>query len=151
MNLLKPITYHLSPRKGIASLPVILLLGGIIIEIAVTGAFLLFYLNNSIYGTKISNEALITAQAGVDDAVLKIILNKLCPDAGCLPSPPTYSVTVGRGTANVTIQRNAPSSGKHQITSLGTVLTKQHKLVAVAAVSATSGMVYVESITDEPL
>ena len=56
-------------QSGIASLPAILLLGGIIIEIGIAGSFLLFYLNNSIYGTKLANEALTVAQSGFDDAV----------------------------------------------------------------------------------
>jgi hypothetical protein len=148
---LQTLSSKLHARRGIASLPVVLLFGGIIIEIAVTGAFLLFYLNNSIYGTKLSNEALITAQAGVDDAVLKIILNKMCPDAGCLPSGPTYTLSVGRGSASVTIERNAPVTGKHRVTSVGTVLTKQHQLIAVIDVDESTGLSVIDSITDEPL
>ena len=52
------------------------MLGGIIVEISVAGLLLLFYLNNSIYGSRLADEALAVAQSGINDAIVQVILNK---------------------------------------------------------------------------
>ena len=121
-------------RTGIASLPVILLLGGIIIEIGIAGAFLLVYLNNSLYGTRLANQALEAAHSGVNDAILRIIVDKdLTADS--------YELQVGNTQATVTIADNI-------VTSVGQAFTKQHRLVATLTVSSTTGLVAIESIQE---
>lgn len=130
-------------KKGIASLPVILLLGGIIITIGITGAFLLIYLNNSLYGTRLSNEALEAAQSGINDAIMRVIVNKDLIDS--------YEITLGSSTATVTICKDVcdgVSIGQDKITSVGRSFTKQHQLVAVLNVSSTTGWVTIQSIEE---
>src|SRR3990167_5626815 len=78
--------------KGISSLPTMLLLGGIIIEIAIAIAFLTYYFNVSNFAARLSAEALAAARAGIDDATIKVVLNKNCPDSSC-PSP--YTLALG--------------------------------------------------------
>lgn len=137
--------------RGIASLPVMLLLGGIMVEIAIAGAFLLTYLNNSVYGTRLSDQAFLAAQTGINDAVLRIILNKNCgSDGNCAPVyPSTYTITTSGATAEVSICKGTCIPGKHQIISIGRALTKQHQLIATVNVDGLTGLVTVESIVDE--
>mgnify|MGYP001576961993 CR=1 FL=1 len=123
-----------------------LLLGGVIIEIAIAVAFLAYYFNTTIFATRLTAEALVAAQAGVDDALIKIVLNKNCPDSNC-PSP--YTLTVSRATADVTICKDTcAGAGKHEITSIGNSLNKKKKLRAVVQVDSTTGEVRTESINE---
>ncbi|PIP92213.1 hypothetical protein COW77_01145, partial [Candidatus Wolfebacteria bacterium CG18_big_fil_WC_8_21_14_2_50_39_7] len=54
--------------KAAATLPVILLVGGLIVEIGITGAFIAYFLSQSGFGIKLSEEALAAARAGIEDA-----------------------------------------------------------------------------------
>lgn len=132
-------------KRGIASLPVILLLGGIIIEIGVAGAFLLVYLNNSLYGTRLANEALEAAHSGVNDAMMRIIVDK-----NTNTSPDSYYLTVGGRTANVTICKDCSDvgTGKTKVTAVGQALTKQHRLVAILNVDPDTGVVSIVSVSE---
>jgi hypothetical protein len=138
-------------RKAIASLPAILLMGAIIVEIGVAGVFLISYLNNSVYGTRLSSQALLAAQSGVNDAVWRLMLNKNCgSDLSCAPIyPDTYSITVGDTTADISICKDSCIIGKTQITAVGHAFTKQHRVVAIVNIDP-STLVTVESIKDQP-
>lgn len=126
-----------------------LLLGGVIIEIAIAVAFLAYYFNTTIFATRLTAEALAAAQAGVDDAIIRVVLNKNCPDSSC-PSP--YTLTVNRATTDVTICKDTCAGvGKHEITSTGNSLNKKKKLRAVIQVDSTTGEVRTESITEVAL
>jgi hypothetical protein len=139
-----------SNRRGIASLPVILLLGGVILEVGIAGAFLLVYLNNSIYGTRLANEALEASHSGINDAILRTIVDKDCGGSSATCPGDPYTLSVGRATAQVTICKDTCTPvGQTKITSLGRIFTKQHTLVAILNVSSTTGWVTVESIEEE--
>ncbi|MDP3880679.1 MAG: hypothetical protein Q8Q32_00650 [bacterium] len=136
-------------NKGIASLPAMLLFGGIIIEIAIASAFLVFYLNNTIYGTRLGNEALAAAQAGIDDGILQVILDKDCPNAACSAS---YSIDVDNRSVDVTICKDTcQGSNTHEITALGKALTRRHKIVAILSTDPYTGLVSIDSIQEEEL
>jgi hypothetical protein len=144
---------NLSPRSGIASLPAILLLGAIIVEIGIASVFLLSYLNNSVYGTRLSNQALLAANAGINDAVSRVILNKDLHQE-------SYTLTAGGATAEVKICKDTfffcdgtgtSQSGKHQIVSMGRALTRQHRLIGILSVDPVTGLVVIDSIKDQPL
>lgn len=144
---LTPTNYKLS--RGIASLPAIILFGGLMVEIGLTGAFLVYYLNNSLYGTRLSQAALVAAEAGIEDGILKVVLDKSCPNVSC---PSSYSIVTDSGTADVVICKDSCSgSGTTQITSVGSSLTRKHKIVAVLSVNNTTGLVTKDSITEIPL
>lgn len=142
-------------KRGIASLPLILLLGAIIIEVSIASVFFLSYLNTSVYGTRMANQALVAAQTGINDAILRIIANKECGvDPSCSDSP--YDIVINDNTATVTICKNTSGcpgvpailDGQHRVTSLGKALTRQRKLVAILTVDPTTGLVTVDSIKD---
>ncbi len=152
MKKLLATRYSLLVRRrsaGIASLPVVLLLGGIILEIGIAGTFLLSYLNSGVYGNRLAGQALIAAESGISDAVLRVILNKNCgADANCSGDP--YDFITESGSAEVTICKDLCIPNKHQITSVGRALTKRRQLIAVLTVSSSTGLVSVDSITDTP-
>lgn len=126
-------------KRGISTLPMMLLLGGIIIEIAVTITFLAYYFNISNSSARLSTEALTTARTGLDDGIIKVVRDKNFSG--------DYAVAVGRGTANVSICKDTCVIGKTEITS--TVLgISQRKLRAVLAIDASTGKVVVESIEE---
>jgi len=142
-------------KSGVASLPVILLLGVIIVEIGIATTFLLSYLNTSLYGIRLSNQALAAAHSGVNDAISKIILNKNCgADVSCPATP--YTFAVGSTTAEVSICKDACSGspqivpGQDKIVSVGRALTKQQRVVAVVSVDSTTGLVTIDSIQELP-
>ena len=140
-------------RSGIASLPAILLMGAVIVEVGVASIFLLTYLNNSVYGVRLSEQALMAARSGVNDAISRVILNKNCgADSSCAPLPPdTYTVTVGGASADVSICKDScAGSGKDEIISIGHAFTKQHRVVAILVVDSFTGLVTIESIKDLP-
>jgi len=130
----------LSNRRGLASLPAILLLGGIIVEISVAGLLLLFYLNNSVYGSRIADEALAVAQSGINDAVMQIILDKDAEFSG-------YSLGVGNGTATTDVSI-VVVSGKRIITTTGIVFTRERTLEATVTVDDVTGIVTIDSVKE---
>jgi len=132
-------------NKATAALPAILLIGGIIIEIGLAGAFISYYLSQSGFGVKMSAEALAAAEAGVQDAIIKIVRNKDFTSSG-------YELQVGSRSANVVVCKDTCAGiGKHKITSIGSAVVKRRKLEAVINVNATTGEVKIESILESVL
>jgi len=132
-------------NKATAALPAMLFIGGIIVEIGIAGAFISYYLSQSGFGIKMSAEALAAAEAGVQDALIKIIRNKDFTSSG-------YDLTVGNRSANVVVCKDTcAGTGKHKITSIGSALVKRRKIEAVVNVNNTTGEVKIESILEAAL
>ncbi|KKR55663.1 MAG: hypothetical protein UT92_C0001G0006 [Candidatus Curtissbacteria bacterium GW2011_GWA1_40_24] len=122
-------------------LPTILLIGGIIVEIGLAGVFIAYFFSQSGLGVKLSEEALAAAQAGVQDAILKIVRDKNFGSS-------SYSLTVANRSADVTVCKDTcAGSGKYQITSLGKALTKRRQVQAIVGVTS-SGETKIESIKE---
>jgi hypothetical protein len=135
--------------KGMAFLPVVLMVGAVVAEFVVAGAFLVYYLNSSNFGARLSAEALSAASAGVEDAMIKIVRDKNCPNVSC-ESP--YTLAVGNRSTVVTICKDSCSgTGTHEIISIGHALTQRRKLVAVVETNSLTGEVKIISIEEEPL
>lgn len=118
------------------------------IELGLASALLIYYLNNSLYGTRLSQEALVAASAGIEDGILRVVLDKDCPDVDC---PASYTINTGNGVADVTICKDTCVIGKTEIVSTGRSLTKKHRFVAILNVSDATGLVTKDSVTEEPL
>ena len=136
--------YNIRFKKGIAALPTILLISGIIVEISVAGVLVAYFFGQSGFGIKLSAEALSAANAGVSDALIKIVRDKKFFHSG-------YNLTVGRGQSYVVVCRESCISGKREIVSTGSVLTKRRKIQAIVNVNDTTGEVKIESIKEIPL
>ncbi len=135
--------------QGIASLPAILLFGGILIEIGIISALLVYYLNNTLYANRLSDQALAAAQTGIEDGILKVVQDKTCPNASCASS---YQIETTNGTATITICKDScAGTGKTQVVSTGAALTKKHKLTATLSVNQTTGEVTIDEIKEDAL
>lgn len=130
-------------KSGIAVLPTILLIGGLVVEIGIAGLFMSYFLNSSGFGVKISEEALSAAKSGVDDAVIKIIRNK---GGTILPYP--YSLSINNNSVQVWVLKDSPLVGKYEITSLGSAGLKRRKLEAVVNIDNDNREVKVEFIRE---
>lgn len=144
----------LKTRSGIASLPVILLLGGMIIEIAIAGAFIFYYINSNVYGNRLANQAASAARAGIDDAVMRIIYNTNCgnDEANC---PGTFTRTENGTEVTVTICKDScsglPAGATHKVTAVSVAARKKHQIIAIITASSSLPLVRVDSMTDTPL
>ena len=139
--------------KAIVALPTILLIGGIIVEIAVAGVFIAYLLSQSGFGAKLSAEALAAAQAGIQEAMMKIVRDKNFSSSG-------YDIAVGSRAAHIIVCKDSKTvssacstanPGKDEITSLGSASIKRRQLRAMVNVNSATGEVKIESIVELPL
>lgn len=147
MTIFKYLNIKRLKSSGVSTLPTMLLLGGIIIEIAVAIAFLTYYFNITNFATRLSAEALATAKAGLDDGIIKLVRDKNFSSAG-------YTVAVGNRSTNVEICNvTCPGLGadKAKVTSTATAINKKRKLEAVLTIDTVTGKVAVDSIQDVPI
>ncbi len=133
-------------QRGISTLPTMLLLGGIIIEIAIASAFLTYYFNVTNYAARLSAEALAAARAGVDDALIQLVRNK---NFTAYPDPYTVEVTGGR-VASVTVCKDVCLLGKTDVVSVASAANKKSKIEAIVTIDA-DGKVSVDSLREAPL
>lgn len=130
-------------QNGVAALPTILMIGGIAVEIiiAVTATSYLFV--QSEFGSKLSLDAYAAANAGAQDAIMKIIRNKSFTQA-------TTTLSVGSYSADVSVCKDLPCTqiGKHKILSVGKAQTRRRQLEVILNVDATTGEVRLESLKE---
>lgn len=141
--------YTLHASFGIAALPTLLIISGILIEIVVAIALVANILSTTGYGARFSREALVAAEAGVQDAALRIARDK---EYGTLGGT-TYSITVGNSSVQVTVykdvgQGGVTASGKHRIVSTGTARVFSKKIEVVYDVDETTGKLILEAYNE---
>lgn len=137
-------------HDGQITLPFVLLVSGVILEIAIAGSFVTYFLSTSGYGDRLAERASVAAHSGVRDALIRITGNKEFTSAPC-SAPYTYSVPVGSDSASVSVCRttdNATQSYVYTITSLGTAVSREKKYVATLLVDETTGQVSLQSTTE---
>lgn len=138
--------------KGAAALLTILMIGGVVVDIALAGLFVIYLLTQSSFGVKFSDEALSAAQSGVEDALFKIVHNK---NVNWATSGSPYSIVVGTRTASVSINKDIVGGvltpGKDEVYSSSTVFAKTRELRAVVNVDPITGRVQVESLQEVAL
>lgn len=131
-------------RKAAAALPMVLLIGGVIVEIAIAGAFIAYYLSQSGFSIKMSAEAYAAAQAGVQDVLIRIIREK-----SFNPDPNPYILTVGNREAQITVCKDVcVGTDKYEITSLGIAFNQRRQLRAVISINPFNGQAFIESIQE---
>ena len=132
-------------NAGQVSLPFILLVGGIIVEIALAGIFTAYFLSTGNLGERLSARASSAAHSGLQDAMVKIAQNK---ELGKLDTV-SYKIDVQRDEADVLISRGEEASTNSYIftvDSLGTAGNRKEKLQGILIVSRTTGKVMLRSI-----
>ncbi len=137
------------PNKGQATLSFVLIVSGIIIEIAIAGSFIAYFLSNAGLGERLSARALAASEAGLRDAAERVARNKDSCASTCL-----YNFAVGSDAAAITVTRtDDPTDNIYffSITSLGTAGTRERQFVETLSVNKTTGVVGLSTITEQPL
>ena len=127
---------------GIAALPIILILGGLIGEIVIAATLSSYLLINAQFGIRLSNEAFLASQAGIKDALLRVTRDKNF-------SSVLYVLAVNNASADVTVCKDiCVGAGKDQIISIGKSQSRNRKLEAIAAIDSVTGEVRLESLKE---
>ncbi len=130
--------------RGVAVLPVMILIGAIIIEIAIVGGVLAFYNSTSNLSVRASQEALFTARSGAQDAILKLIRDKdLVPVTYSLPNPS------GVSTSTAQINISAVSGGIRIIVATSTVSRRTKTVKVVVNIDGSNGKIDIVSFSEE--
>lgn len=128
-------------NKGISALPTVLIISMVIIEVAVIGVILANIFNNTRFGERLAAEAYGAARSGAQDAILKVVRIKTCPD--------DFSLAVGLRTADVTCTDNG--SGIITIDSGGSAFLRNKSIRVVLEVDSDTGEVSIRSIKEVAL
>jgi uncharacterized protein (UPF0333 family) len=134
--------------KGQATLAFMLLVGGIIMEIAIGGSFVTYFLSSSGLGERLSARALSAAEAGIRDAQMKIARNK----DFVLGLSSSYSLTVGSDSASIVVSKDSVTDAEnyiYTISSIGIAGSRQRKLVSTISVNKTTGVVQFLSLAEQ--
>ncbi len=92
-------------NQGIAALPAILLVGGIITELVLAAAFFSFTFQRGGFGVRLASEALSAARSGADDAAYRVIRGDQVT---------SYALALnaaGTRSASVTVEKDPPEFG----------------------------------------
>ncbi len=140
-------------KKGFIALPLIILISGIVLEVALSLALISYYLVQISFGGKSSNEALSAAQTGIDDAVIRIVRNKDFSSSYTLSidNIKKTDVVVCSNSKTTTINCDTYNSGKDEITSTGKFFNRNRRLRAFVNVDNEKGEISVESVTEIPI
>lgn len=142
MNILKN-------KNGIAALPLVLMLGGLITAITVSLLMANLLSTQSEFGLRLNSQAFAASQSGIQDAMLRIIRDKTFASS--------YTINFADGSsADITVCRDAIAPvcvglGKDKITSLGKSQGRNRKFQAIVNVDAVTGEMILESITEVAL
>ncbi|MDP2705616.1 MAG: hypothetical protein Q8O49_00190 [bacterium] len=132
-------------RRGQMSLPVILIICGVFIEIAIAGAFIVGFMISSGQGERLSVRALAAAEAGLRDAFIKVARDK-----SFLPSPNPYVLSVDDDSVSIFVERTPLDSNftSYQVTVTGIAGTRQRKLISSLLVDNNTGETKLQSIEE---
>src|SRR3989344_4231985 len=142
MKRLLPTTYYLLPtRRGQAALSTVLLIGGIIVLIGMSIAFLASSFLNSSQGYRQAQRAQAVVISGVEDALMQLARNKDFASTG-------YSLAVGSSTASVSVTQDSPSTGQVTVVASSSVSSYQRTARVVISRNASTSQITVVSWTE---
>ncbi len=124
-------------RHGQTVLPLVLLIGGLIVIIALTLVFLSRSFLTSSYGFQIAEKAKAVAASGAYDALVRLTRNKDLSG--------TYVLPLGTYSASVTVTQDSPALGQVAITSISTILSRQKKVSVVVSRTSSTGQIVLTS------
>jgi len=128
--------------RGIAALPIVLLISVLIFETAAAGTYILFISQQTGSTLRRQVEALAAAQAGIEDATIRIIRDK------SFSADPPYNISVGSWSVSIKVEKDQPSSGKDRVTSTASAFSRGKTLQAVLDVDSSTGRVTVDSLVE---
>ena len=138
-------------RRGAATLPVVLIVSAIIMEIAITSVIVSSIFGGATLNNRLASEALSTAQAGASDGIIRVL--RYCPIgsiAGTICASP-YEVVVENRTADVIIKDDPgpPSgSGNKIIISSSTILNRVKRVEVKLSIDQITGKTDIRSFKE---
>ena len=127
-----------SSEQGQAFLSLVLLIGGAMMLIGLTLAFLSTSFIDTGYGYQAVAQAEAAATSGAQDALLQLDRN-----SAFSTSANGYTLSVGSSTATVSVTPNTPQSGMDTISSTSTVANRTRNVTVVATINAITSQVTV--------
>lgn len=118
-------------QNGQTALPLILLISVIIIEFAIAGVFIAYFMSTSGQGERLNARALSAAKAGLQDALVRIARDKNFPNT-------TYNLTVGDDSVTINVSKNL-SNNTFTVTSTASAGTRKKRLVGTISIDNTTG------------
>ncbi|MEK7479563.1 MAG: hypothetical protein AAB634_03470 [Patescibacteria group bacterium] len=134
-------------ERGQITLPFILLVGGIIVEIAIAGLFTAYFLSSANLGERLATRAASAAYSGIQDAMVKITRNKEFGNQ-------MYSLEIENDSATITVSKADDAGGGaylYTIESLARAGSREKKFVANLVVNKISGKTALQSLEEVPI
>lgn len=127
--------------RGQATLSFILLVSGLILEIAIAGTFVTYVLSTASLGERLYARAFTAAYSGIRDAQMRIVRNKGYSGA--------YTFMSDADEAFITVAGAPVGSGyQYTATSTGAAGSRRRTLVAIIVVDQVSGLVELRSLDE---
>ncbi|OGY59768.1 MAG: hypothetical protein A3B23_03610 [Candidatus Colwellbacteria bacterium RIFCSPLOWO2_01_FULL_48_10] len=139
---------------GAATLSVVLAISSIILVVTVAGVIISTILTNAAFSERLASDALFSARAGAQDAIMRIIRYKNCSPDGC---PYDYSITIDNGTAQVNIRDSGSWYGCEAVPaglcviSTGSAALRKKRIVVKTVADAITGELKIQSFKEVPL
>lgn len=138
------------------ALPLMVLISGVVLEMTIAASLVVFYLLQGSAGARNADEALMTAQSGVNDMVIRLVRDKSFAGNYTLTLDTVHQAQVSvcngtkKGVATCAIADvcGPVNVGKVEITSLGTVKGKNRCVRAAYAIDADTGEIRLESSSE---
>jgi hypothetical protein len=134
-------------KRGVAALPTILMLSGIVGELVLSGVLLSFLFSRSGLAGRLSAEASALARSGAEDAIYRIVKDDY-------QTP--YTLDLGNGRkADILIEKDpvdlVPSCGvswgcRYRVTSSGRALSSNRETVIILGADPLSREIKIQSI-----
>lgn len=128
--------------SGQATLSFILLVSGLVLEIAIAGSFVTYFFSASALGERLSARAFSASNSGIRDAQMRITRSK--------DFTGSFTLQLGADSSAVTVTRTILGPNYvYTITSVGTAGTRQRTFVATITADQTSGIVTQQAIVEQ--
>jgi hypothetical protein len=136
-------------RRGQATLSFIILIGGVILQVAIAGSVVGYFSTSSRFSERLSTRAMAAATAGLRDGQIRI-----SRDRNYAASPTSYSFDVGTDTVEVSISRVADDANGvyiYTVSSVGTALARKKRLVGTIFANQNNGLLELKSVEEETI
>jgi hypothetical protein len=136
-------------RRGQATLSFIILIGGVILQVAIAGSVVGYFSTSSRFSERLSTRAMAAATAGLRDGQVRI-----SRDLDYAISPTSYSFAVGTDTVEVSISRVADDANGvyiYTVSSVGTALARKKRLVGTIFANQSNGLLELKSVEEETI
>lgn len=141
-------TFSAKSITGVSTLPVVLIVSAIIMEVAITSVIVASVFGSATSNARIANESLAIAEAGANDGIIKVV--RYCPIgsiAGTSCETP-YQITVGARTANIIIKDDLAIVGDKIIISSSTILNRIKRIEVRLGIDQITGKTDIRSFKE---